>query len=239
LLLGLRASIAAGSLLIPVATAGAQQPAMSGVIRHARGGAPMECLHVALLDSADRAVAHTVSDSAGMFVVVAPDTGAFRLQFSVPGFPELEGPLVRLSAGMMSEQEYPVTFDNLLSGELEMPARAARQTTVDLADWHHAAPSGTSPGFGRRVPEGTLPPPGTMTISRSRVAGQFIVDTTGRARASSWRSIVVSDPGMLPRVRAVMLSRKYEPARIGQQRVCNLVMVDVKSERVRRPPPLQ
>ena len=80
----------------------AQPPAMSGIARHADSGKPLECLHVALADSLGRTVAHTVTDAAGTFVVVAPDTGAFRVRFIVQGYEPLQGPLLHLTAGLMT-----------------------------------------------------------------------------------------------------------------------------------------
>src|SRR5258705_6171124 len=58
-------------------TLAAQAPAESGIARDARSGAPLRCLHVALVDSSDRAVAHAVTDSAGTLVIVAPSAGGF------------------------------------------------------------------------------------------------------------------------------------------------------------------
>ena len=117
----LRCLQVAPALLIALpAAAFGQQPAMSGLVRHRTTGQPIECLHVALADSLDRTVAHTVTDSAGMFILVAPDTGSFRVQFDLPGLEPLTGPLTRLAAGEMNEQEYPISFDRKIAGELEI-----------------------------------------------------------------------------------------------------------------------
>ena len=215
---------------------GAQPPAMSGLVRQARGGAPMECLHVSLLDSADRAVAHTVTDPGGMFVLVAPATGAYRVQLALPGYQELEGPLVSLTAGQMTEQEYPTSFDDLISGELAPLPRHGRAPGVDLADWHSAELSDGSAKFGRRVPDGYVPPPGTTTIASARIAAQYIIDSTGRTRPSSWRQIAVTDPSMQQRLRTMMMGRRYKPARIGDRPVCQLVMSEIHIERQRSDP---
>jgi hypothetical protein len=224
------------ALLAGAGSVGAQKPAMSGLVRQAQGGAPMECLHVALLDSADRAVAHTVTDSAGMFVIVAPDTGAYRVQFSLPGYPEMEGPLVRLSAGMMTEQEYPVSFDNLISGLLEEPSRRKKSEQVDLADWHSAEPMGSGRVLGRRVPLGSVSSANMMLVSSEQIAAQYVIDTTGHVRASSWRTVVVSDPNAMQRARLVLTSEHFRPARIGQQPVCQLIMGEFKSQMLRGSP---
>lgn len=69
------------ALLALPARALTQQPAEAGLARDAATREPLECLHVALVDSAERAVAHGVTDSAGMFVLVAPGPGAFSVRF--------------------------------------------------------------------------------------------------------------------------------------------------------------
>ena len=133
-----RLRVAAALLIaLPVAAFG-QPPAMSGLVRHRTTGQPIECLHVALADSLDRAIAHTVTDSAGMFVLVAPDTGSFRVQFEVGGAEPLTGPFTHLAAGEMNEQEYPLSFDRRISGELDLASSSRKARVVDLADWHPA-----------------------------------------------------------------------------------------------------
>ena len=53
----------------------AQPPAENGLARDAKLHTPLECLHVALVDPSDRAVANAVTDAQGMFVLVAPEPG--------------------------------------------------------------------------------------------------------------------------------------------------------------------
>ena len=43
----------------------------AGIARDAKRGTPLECLHVALLDSKGRAVGHTVTDATGQFQLEA------------------------------------------------------------------------------------------------------------------------------------------------------------------------
>jgi len=237
LLLG-RGSFIAATLLISLRSIGAQPPAMSGIVRQARGGAPIECLHVALLDSVDRAVAHTVTDSAGMFVIVAPDSGVFRIQFSLAGYPGMEGPLVRLSAGMITQEEYPLSFDNLVSGQLALHAHQAKEKQIDLADWHSAEPAGG--GFHlRRMFNGETEQPGDLLLRRERVAAQLIVDANGKPRGSSWRLISSTDPSLTQRIRTSLMSQRLRPARIGQQPVCEFWMVEAMYDLRETLPPLK
>ncbi|HEX7826871.1 MAG TPA: carboxypeptidase-like regulatory domain-containing protein [Mycobacterium sp.] len=218
-------------IALPIA-AGGQPPAMSGLVRHRLTGEPIECLHVALADSLERTVAHTVTDSAGMFVLVAPDTGSFRVQFDIPGIEPLTGPLTRLAAGEMNEQEYPLSFDRRIPGEFELLQSARNKgAAVDLGDWHavQSAVGGSHIPFGaRRMSEGEAVRAATMAVDQKRIVAQFIVDATGRPRPASWRTIVSSDAGWLTGFRRELLGRQYIPARAGEQRVCQLVMEEMR-----------
>lgn len=225
---------------LPV-TAFGQPPAMSGLVRHRTTGQPIECLHVALADSLDRTVAHTVTDSAGMFVLVAPDTGSYRVQFDVPGAEPLTGPLTRLVAGAMSEQEYPLSFDRRISGELELlPSSSRGSKIVDLADWHPVQQDlADMPAGSRRASPSEMTQATTNAVDVKRLVAQFVIDENGRPRASSWRTITSSDGTVLTRARAAFLARHYVPARIGEQRVCQLVMMEYHSFNQGRERPLK
>jgi hypothetical protein len=220
-------------IALPVTTFG-QPPAMSGLVRHRMTGQPIECLHVALADSLDRTVAHTVTDSAGMFVLVAPDTGSYRVQFDVAGSEPLTGPLTRLAAGEMNEQEYPLSFDKRIGGELELIRHAKKAEVVDLGDWHPSQRT-PHPSYGTRmVSEAEIVHASASAVEQKRVVAQFIVDTTGRVRAGSWRTIVATDDAFATTVRNELLGHRYEPARIGEQRVCQLVMMEQRAFRTGR-----
>jgi len=205
---------------------------MSGVVRHRPDGTPIECLHVALADSLDRTVAHAVTDSAGMFVLVAPDTGSFRVEFDMPGLEPLTGPLVRLAAGELNEQEYPLSFDRRIPGELELIGSTRQLNVVDLGDWH---PVDFNLGVGHPAAHAVSAPEmvelTNKAVDLKRLVAEFIVDPTGRPRAASWRTIVSSDPNILTRARADFLARHYAPARIGEERICQLVMIQMRSFR--------
>ena len=232
----------AAALLIALpVTAFGQPPAMSGLVRHRTTGQPIECLHVALADSLDRTVAHSVTDSAGMFVLVAPDTGSYRVQFDVPGAEPLTGPLTRLAAGVMNEQEYPLSFDRRISGELELvPSSSRGSKIVDLADWHPVQSDlADMPAGSRRATPGEMAQATTNAVDVKRLVAQFVIDENGRPRASSWRTITSSDGTVLTRARTTFLARHYVPARIGEQRVCQLVMMEYHSFNQGRERPLK
>ena len=66
------AFIAATVLCALPSVAGAQAPAAAGLVRDAATKAPLECLHVSLVDAADRAVAHTVTGETLAFDSAVP-----------------------------------------------------------------------------------------------------------------------------------------------------------------------
>jgi hypothetical protein len=212
----------------------AQAPAMSGLARHAVTGKPIECLHVALADSLDRTVSHTVTDAAGTFVVVAPDTGTFRVRFVVAGYEPMEGPLVHMSAGQVTEQEYPVSFDDQIENALERSHRKP-PTVVDLGEWHSASIGGTLVAHGaQRATDGEGAYASTMAYDIARVAAELIIDPNGRPRGSSWRTIASTNPMVVMSAKRDFLAKRYEPARIGAQPVCELQFVEVRSFRTPR-----
>jgi hypothetical protein len=76
-------------------------------------------------------------------------------------------------------------------------------------------------------------------VDIKRLVAQYIVDATGRPRASSWRTITSSDGTVLTQARSMLLARHYTPARIGEQRVCQLVMMQFHSLHQGRERPLK
>jgi hypothetical protein len=63
-------------------------------------------------------------------------------------------------------------------------------------------------------------------VDVKRLVAQYVIDETGRPRASSWRTIASTDGTVLTKARQILLERHYLPAHIGEQRVCQLVMME-------------
>jgi hypothetical protein len=196
----------------------AQPPAESGIARDAKHGTPLQCLHVMLLDTADRAVAHAVTDSAGTFVLVAPAAGTYRVGFEIFGWERLIGPADTLRDGDMRERAYPLAFGESLAGGGTDPA-ALRQR--EDASWRSAA--ATRPDADIRFP---------VSMRRSRIPGsvvaEYVVDVNGRVRADSWRTIVSTHADYLTALRAHAPVMRYEPARLDGRPVCQLLRNEVK-----------
>ena len=195
----------------------AQPPAQSGIARDAQRGTPLACLHVVLLDSAARAVAHAVTDSAGTFVLVAPAAGVYRVGFEILGWERLLGPVDTLRDGEMRERSYPLTFGE----DGSLPAAELRRD--DGTRWRGASPS--NPDADIRFPK-SMRASGTA----GSVVAQYVVDARGRVRSDSWRPIASTHPDYLAALRAHAPAMRYEPARLDGQPVCQLVRNQVKFE---------
>lgn len=212
--------VAALALFLAAGDAVAQPPAESGVARDARLGTPLPCLHVALLDAEGRAAVHTVTDSAGTFVLVAPAAGAYRVGFEIFGWERLVGPVDTLSDGEMRERAYPLAFAEAPGRDLPSVAELRRR---EGAAWHSA--TAVTPDADIRFP---------IAMRRSgthgTVVAQYVVDAHGRVRADSWRSIASTNAEYLAALRAHAPAMRYEPARLAGEPVCQLVRNQVVFE---------
>jgi hypothetical protein len=217
----LAATIFALAPSVLAAHADAQPPAESGIARDGKLGTPLACLHVLLLDAEHRAVAHTVTDSAGTFVLVAPAAGVYRVGFDLVGWDRLEGPIDTLRDGEMRERAYPITFGEAPS--VAAPASVAQAGGRTDAGWNSAI--ATTPDADIRFP---------LSMRRSgkpgSVVAQYVVDATGRVRADSWRPVASSDPEYLAALRAHAPAMRYQPARLDGHPVCQLVRNQVRFE---------
>ena len=218
--MGMRA--VAVAMLVVGRTALAQPPAESGIARDARGGAPLPCLHVMLIDAEDNPVAHTVTDSAGTFVLVAPAPGVYRVGFEIFGWERLVGPVDTLREGEMRERAYPLEFARILRPDSASPAdMLAALRRREGSAWRSALAA--SPDASIRYPKTML----TEQVSGGAIA-QYVVDERGRARAESWRPIESSNPEFLAALRAYLPAMRYEPARLDGRPVCQLVRNHVR-----------
>jgi hypothetical protein len=210
--------LAAAFVLFAAQTVSAQPPAESGIARDAQSGAPLRCLHVALVDSSDRAVAHAVTDSTGTFVIVAPSPGVYRVDFEIFGWERLVGPVDTLRDGELRERAYPLAFTHELHGDSIAPGgdliAALRQRESDA--WHSAAVA---------TPDVAIRYPRRMALARlsGDVVAQYIVDERGRVPGDSWRPLSFTNDDFLIALRAHLPTMRYQPARLAGRPVCELV----------------
>jgi len=209
----------------------AAQPVQAGIARDAKRGRPLECLHVVLLDSADKSIAHTVTDSAGRFFLEAPRAGAYRVQFRVHQWEPLTGPLDTLSDWEFRQRIYPLTFANIVgfdssSVEEDTLAEAERRRRNTLAYERRRASDVESGWSDRRaIPEQSgvqYPTERRRTGTSGSVLARFIVDSTGATRESSWEVISASDEEFVFAMKRASRTWKWEPARNAGRPVCAL-----------------
>jgi hypothetical protein len=205
-------------LLLATRALAAQPPAESGIARDAKSGTPLRCLHVTLVDSTDRAVAHAVTDSTGTFVIVAPSAGAYRVGFEIFGWERLVGPVDTLHDGELRERAYPLTFAVELHGDSLAPGSdliaALRRRESDA--WHSASVG---------TPDVAIRYPRRMAFARRSgdVVAQYVVDERGRVSGESWRPLTFTNDDFLTALRAHVPTMRYQPARLSGRPVCELV----------------
>jgi hypothetical protein len=205
-------------LLLALHPLAAQAPAESGIARDASSGAPLRCLHVTLVDSTDHAVAHTVTDSTGTFVIVAPSAGVYRVGFEIFGWERLIGPVDTLRDGDLRERAYPLTFavelhgDSLAAGG-DLIAMLRRR---ESGAWHSASVG---------TPDVAIRYPRRMALARlsGNVLAQYVVNDQGRVPGDSWRPLSFTNDDFLVALRAHLPTMRYQPARLSGQPVCELV----------------
>ena len=174
--------------------------------RDSKTGAPLECLHVVLADSADHAVAHTVTDSAGRFMLEAPHAGTYRVRFEIYGWEPLMGPLDTLAEGSFKQRRYPLDFEGIL-----LPKNLPRRTVFDSAESVRAEHDRQErEAYLRFYRELNAREDSTAWMSRAMlpiktkvryprelydrrlqgfVVAQVIIDSTGKARSETWQPI--------------------------------------------------
>jgi hypothetical protein len=229
-----RLAISAFLLSSLVPTSLSAQIVEAGIVRDAVRGAPYECLHVALLDSAGKAIAHTVTDSAGRFLLEAPRPGAYRVQFNVFLWEPLAGPVDTLKEGDSRQRAYPLAFRNMLAPDsTALPRRPDGQS--DGQEYRrryqvlqaYAREQESDSGWRSRS---AIPRPINLRypdwLRRSgvdgSVLGEFIVDSTGTTRPGSWHAIAATHPDFEAAVVRSIPEWRWRPARIHGAPVCEL-----------------
>lgn len=200
----------------------------AGVARDPARGTPYECLHVALLDSAGKAIAHTVTDSAGRFLLEAPRPGAYRVQFDVFHWEPLVGPVDTLKEGDFRQRAYPLAFTNLRApdsafGGAEVHGFQERYKRFDKYLRDQESDSGWRSRQARHetlrlhYQEG-MPHP----LGEGNVVAQFIVEPSGKARRDTWHVLGAQRPDFERLVANSLPDWRWTPARNRGQPVCEL-----------------
>jgi len=220
---------ALGALLVTVVvpTSLAAQMVEAGVARDAARGTPYECLHVALLDSTGKAIEHTVTDSAGRFLLEAPRPGVYRVEFIIVAAEPLAGPVDTIKEGDFRQRAYPLTFRRLLTDDTTAGPEYQEQWRRDstLARALYALESDSGWRSRRAVPAPTGPRyPEKLKSSGvgGSVTSLFIVDSTGKTRPDSWHLIAATHPDFEKAVVKSLPNWRWKPALNHGQPVCQL-----------------
>ncbi|HEX7977320.1 MAG TPA: hypothetical protein VF461_01860 [Gemmatimonadaceae bacterium] len=206
----------------------------AGVARDAKSGTPLECLHVALIDSAGRAVQHTVTNASGQFMLEARRPGKYRVQFLIFRWEPLVGPVDTLAEGAFKHRVYPLTFANMLVTDTssvrqqgDAAKRDSKEKVQEIDDLLRADESyaGWQSRRAMRFSGGLHYPDSLFmrTIGGS-VLARFIVDATGRARPASWVTLFATHPEFENAVKSTLPDARWMPAQNAGQAVCELVM---------------
>jgi hypothetical protein len=206
----------------------------AGVARDAKLGTPLVCLHVALLDSAGKAIQHTVTDSTGQFLLEAPRPGKYRVQFAIYRWEPLVGPVDTLAEGAFKHRVYPLTFANMLiadtSSVRQQGAAAKRDSREKVQEIDDLLRAGESYSgwqsrramrfsYGLKYPEELF-----LKGVGGSVLGRFIVEPTGLARKDSWVTLFASNPQFEDAVKSKLPDARWMPAQNAGEPVCELVM---------------
>ena len=206
----------------------------AGVARDAKLGTPLACLHVALLDSAGKAVQHTVTDSTGQFMLEAPRPGRYRVQFVIYRWEPLAGPVDTLKEGAFKQRVYPLTFANMLiadTSSVRQQGVAAKKDNREkvqeiddylrrdesYAGWQSRKAMRFS--YGMKYPDDLF----SKGVGGS-VLARFIVDPTGLARPGSWVTLFATNPEFEDAVKSKLSDARWMPAQNAGKPVCELVM---------------
>jgi hypothetical protein len=242
----LRAILFAMCVLRPAAAAA--QIMEGGIARDARSRAPLECLHVALIDSSGRAVANTVTDSAGQFALEAPGPGAFRVRFESFAWESQVGPLDTLKEGDFKQRAYPVAFTNMLLPDTTRDTLYTKATTGlhNFPEWERPRiePYAKLWNYLRGSEDSTtwqsrlMIPWKRMLVSYPQrmweagvtgsVIAQVIIDSSGVARRRSWRTIHATHLDFEKAVTDGLPVLRWRPARMNGRPVCELAQAYVR-----------
>ena len=220
----------------------------AGVARDAKTRAPLECLHVALIDTGGHAIANAVTDSAGRFMIEAPGPGTYRVRFESFAWEPQVGPLDTLREGDFKQRAYPVAFTNMLMPDTTQDTLFTKQSAGmrSFGDWNRARMASYKKlwSYRRSREDSTKWQSRLMAPLKSprllypslmwkagvtgSVIGQMIVDTNGMARRHSWRTVYATHPDFEKAVVEALPDLHWRPARLNGSPVCDFAQTYVR-----------
>jgi TonB family protein len=202
--------IAPAVALFLISTSLHAQALVGGFAVDSATGRRLECVDVALEDTAGHVVARTQTTTDGMFQFDAPARGAYRYKFSVWHHRAVVGPAELLDPATERARMYQLSFVNDPDQELKL--------WPDTADSPPGAPRERSKAR-IRYPQELFAKgvEGTVTV-------QYAVDSLGIVHGPSIRVVRTTDPRFEPAVISYLQDVQLEPARRGGRPACALML---------------
>jgi len=162
--------------------------------------APLVGLRVTLLQAVDsgwKRVDTTRTDRAGLFQLVLPSAGVYRIGFVGPA-PMFTSPVDTIAADSMNQREYalPIVRSRDASSYFEFQVDHPAQ-----ADLRSPAPEYPPELRARRIEGG--------------VATQFVVTPDGRADTTTFKVLRMTDPRFIEPVFRAITKAKFKPGTVG------------------------
>ena len=199
--LACRAAVAALATTLGAAPLDAQTA--GGIVRDQRTGGVVENASVMLRNAADSTVAHTRTDSSGIFYLAAPAPGTYTLLFNVGAGRDRTTPPIELaSAETFHQNTYVVEVPpDLYFFEFQVQRPVEPLNAV-------------APTYPRRMQEEGVD---------GLVIAQFVVDTLGRAEAATLKGIEFTHREFFEAVRETLPRMTFRPAEVRGRKVRQIV----------------
>jgi hypothetical protein len=230
-----------GDVDVPVVVATTIEPdapLFQGAALDADSRTPLGCSPVVLEDSAGHILARARTDRAGMFNLIAPRAGSYRVGAEARGWAPVYGPLQPAASGETKQFQLLVRFTE----QLLAPRRLA-----DREQFQHAAPAAVSMATygvvsGRKATSPPMPVVSGVTLGGSESAPvlgiigaapagrawvQFVVDAGGKVDTGSVQLPPDINPSAAASLKAVLPRVRFSPARAEGTPVCELQRMEV------------
>ena len=212
-------------------------PLFQGIALDDASRTPLACSPVVLQDSAEHVVARGRTNRTGVFNLIAPRAGSYRVGAEARGWSPVYGPLQPAATGETKQLQLLVRFTE----QLLTPRRLE-----DRERFQHAAPAAVSMAtYGVTTRKGTstpVPVVSGVTLGGSESAPvlgimgaapagrmwvQFVVDERGKVDTSSVQLPSDANPSAAASLKAVLPRVRFTPARAEGTPVCELQRMEV------------
>lgn len=206
-------------------------PIFQGFLLDADTRTPLGCASVALEDSAQIVVAHDRSTRGGMFGLVAPKPGSYRVRIETAGWAPAYGPAEVVAAGDFREERLLVSFlDQALTSSTSSSRDHDRHAApVSISPMPDASTMASSVELGEEQATPLLRIVGSTP--RAHTWAQFVVDSTGRVDTASVQLPKETTKAVAASVRSVLPRVHFSPALAAGKPVCELQRMEVNFQK--------